>query len=97
MTQEKLIFNPKTRTWEQKLKYFTAKKGVWSFPSHQFLSDAINLYFYDLEGTELPRDLTAFSPYLKGVASRVSFLLSDKKSHFKAYHFKASLDASREF
>ena len=94
--QEKVFFNSHNHKWEQKLKYFNAKKGTYLFPSHQFISDMINLYFYDIEGAELPKDLTPFSPYLKGVASQVSFMLSDKKSHFKAYHFKASFDTAQE-
>lgn len=94
--QEKIYFNSHTHQWEQKLRYFKAKKGTYLFPSHQFLSDMINLYFYDLEGTDLPKDITPFSPYLKGVASQVSFMFSDKKSHFKAYHFKASFDTAQE-
>ncbi len=96
LAQEKIVFNPLTKKWEQKLKYFNAQKGTYLFPSHQFSSDMINLYFYDLEGIDLPKNLTAFSPYLKGVANQVFFTLSDKKSHFKAYHFKACFDTSQE-
>ena len=94
--QEKIGYNKITKKWEQKLKYFNAKTGTYLFPSHQFFSDQINIYFYDVDGKELPENLSLFSPYLKGVASQVSFMLSDKKSHFKAYHFKASLDTTQE-
>lgn len=94
--QDKIYYNPESKRFEQKIRYFTAKEGTYTYPSHKFLTDSINLSFFDLPGKTLPSNIHSFTPYLKGIAREVSFFLKDKSPKLNAHHFRASFDANKE-
>jgi hypothetical protein len=90
LIQDKII--DENNSFTQQLRYFTAKKGTYVYPSHKFVSDAINLSFFDIPGKSLPETINDFNPYLKGFAKEVYFSLTDKTPQLTAYHFRASFD-----
>lgn len=96
LIQDKISFNSEKNHFEQQLRYFTAKNGTYLYPSHKFLTDTINLSFFDLPGNVLPDDIDLFTPTLKGFAKEVSFTLIDKYPEINASHFRASFDLERE-
>ncbi len=77
------------------LRYFTAQSGTYTFPSHEFLAGAIEIYFFQQPSSALFSELSVDDAYLKGFANRISFFLTDKTPHFKAHHFKASFNPDK--
>ena len=96
LVQDKIEYNPDKNIFEQKLRYFTAKTGTYTYPSHKFVTDAINLYFFEIPGNTLPNNIDLFAPHLKGFAKEVSFLLTDKTPELNASHFRACFDVDKE-
>lgn len=96
LAQDKVYFDPIKKGFSQQLRFFTAKEGYYIYPSHKFVSDSINLSFFDLPGKTLPDDISSFEPYLKGFAKEVSFHLTDNASKLTAHHFRASFEMNRE-
>jgi len=95
LMQDKIEFFPQKNSFEQKIRYFTAKTGTYLYPSNKFFTDSIKINFFELPGNTLPEDINSFTPYLKGSAKDVSFYLSDKSTKLNAEHFKASVDIKK--
>lgn len=96
LIQDRYFFNPQKKIFQQQLRYFTAEKGSYIYPSHKFVTDSINLNFFEIPGDSLPDDMISFEPYLKGFAKEVSFSLTEKSPRLTAKHFQASFDLERE-
>ena len=96
LVQDKICFNSQNNKYNQQLRYFTAKKGSYIYPSHKFTTDTINLEFFDIPGKDLPENIDLYRSYLKGFAKGVSFTLTDKSPELTAEHFRASFDLETE-
>ena len=78
----------------QQIRTIAAAEGSYYYPSHRFLANTVQLAFYRVPGTELPRALLQ-KPFLKGVAREASFAATGKIPTFTAYHITAQLDPER--
>lgn len=96
LAQDKIMFDEKEKKYSQQLRYFTAKKGTYSYPSHKFITDSINLSFFETPGDTLPENIETLAPNLKGYAKEVSFFLTDKTPNLNASHFRATFDPEKE-
>jgi len=75
----------------QKVKYCNAKQGKYFFPSHQFISDEVNLSFFHSKGKSLPEFFNSSEILMKATAKHIFFQLNNKGANFKADHIKAKL------
>jgi len=73
----------------QKVKYCNAKQGKYFFPSHQFISDEVNLSFFHSKGKNLSDFFTSNEILMTATASHIFFQLNPKGANFKADHIKA--------
>jgi hypothetical protein len=96
LVQDKISYNQEKKSYEQELRYFTAKEGIYTYPSHKFITDSINLSFFQVPGILLPESLENFQPHLRGFAKEVSFQLTDQAPKLNASHFRASFDLEKE-
>ncbi|HRW58016.1 MAG TPA: hypothetical protein P5048_00165 [Chlamydiales bacterium] len=78
------------------VKFITAEKGTYSFPSQKFYCENIFLEFYKVPEKELLPQFQSFSPFLKGSAKDLSFKLSKKVPEFEASNFKAFLNTEEK-
>ena len=92
LTQDKIFFDNTKQEPMQQLRYFTAKEGTYTYPSHKFTTNFMNLTLFEAPGSELPASVNGLKPYLAGTAKEVSFSLIDKMPTLSAYHFKAAVD-----
>ncbi len=81
----------------QQIRYVTADRGTYFFPSHRFLTEEVNLSFYRLSGTELPDTIPTETPFLRGTAREISFNAAGKSTTFTAYDLRAALIPEEEF
>ena len=79
----------------RQVRYFTAQSGSYTFPAHEFLASAIELYFFQLPSDRALTNIALEEAYLKGYANRLTFFLSDKTPHFQAHHFKATFNPDK--
>jgi hypothetical protein len=80
----------------QQVRYMTAEKGTYLFPSHRFFANEITLQFFSLEGNDLPSYIPpALNPFLKGFAKEVSFSFSDKTPSFQAKHLTTTFEIQK--
>ncbi len=79
----------------QKIRHFTSDDGVYTFPSHRFLTKSVALDFSDEPGHDLPKNLQSFKPFIYGFAQEVSFDLSGVEPLFSAKHLKVHLDPGK--
>jgi hypothetical protein len=80
----------------QQIRRFVAKEGIYHFPSHQFLTDVVDLSFYQIPGTELPLSLEQETPFLTGTAKEAAFSAIHHTPTFNAQMLKLRLDPKRE-
>ncbi len=90
LLQDKLFLDANGNPW-QELRYFTAEEGVYLFPSYRFLCPKMEVSFYQAPSHLLPATLTNNKSFLTGVASDVSFDLSEKTPSFFAHHLTAKV------
>ncbi len=75
----------------QKVKYCNAKQGKYFFPSHQFISDEVNLSFFHSKGKSLSEFFNSNEILMKATAKHILFQLNNKGANFRADHIKARL------
>jgi hypothetical protein len=75
----------------QQIRFLAAEEGLYRYTTQEFLAQTVALSLYRLGGHELPKEIAASKPFLKGIAEDVSFAVSGKSPQFKAKHFKAEL------
>lgn len=92
LAQEKIYFSHPQNCKMQKIRFFTAKNGIYIYPEHKFFTNSINLKFFDVPGIVLPESIKEFMPYLDGIAEEVSFSIHEKNKKLNAKHFKASFN-----
>lgn len=80
----------------QQIRFLAAEEGVYRYASQEFLAQTVALSLYRLGGHELPKETLSSRPFLKGIATDVSFAVSGKSPQFKAKHFKAELNTLEE-
>ncbi len=73
------------------LRVLKANEGVYSYRDLSFLAQSVSVSLFRFEDRDLPSTLTAFSPFLNGIAQEVSFSVSPSGPKFHAQRFKASL------
>jgi hypothetical protein len=76
----------------QQIRYLFADDGTYFFPSHKFIAEEVDLYFFSLQGHELPRSWPSESPFLRGTANEVIFSASEGFPAFTATHLNAEFD-----
>lgn len=79
----------------QKIRHFTSNDGIYTFPSHEFTTNSVDLDFSDEPGRDLPLHLENCKPFIYGFAKQVSFDLSGKSPLFSAKHLKVHLSPSK--
>jgi hypothetical protein len=80
----------------QQIRFLAAEEGLYRYSSQEFLAQTVSLSLFRLGGHELPKEVLASKPFLKGIAEDVSFAVSGKNPQFKAKHFKAELNTLEE-
>jgi hypothetical protein len=80
----------------QQIRFLAAEEGLYRYTSQEFLAQSVALSLYRLGGHDLPKEMVATKPFLKGIAEDVSFAVSGKSPQFKAKHFKAELNTLEE-
>ncbi len=80
---------------EEQIRYLVASEGTYSFPSHRFVAEDADLYFFSLPGTELPPLWPTEAPFLRGHAHEVVFSAAEGLPSFTAYHLNAELDTAQ--
>lgn len=81
----------------QEIRTLKSKEGIYFFPDHRFVADAVDIHFYRVPGYELPQFPLQEAPYLRGKAFEVAFAAQDKSLHFTADYLKADLDPKQTF
>ncbi|MDE3046456.1 MAG: hypothetical protein KGJ02_07420 [Verrucomicrobiota bacterium] len=72
------------------LGYFTAKEGTYFFPSHTFLAEGVELFFYRDKNEELPAVRPTETPFWQGKATRVAFNTANRASPLSAEHVQGA-------
>ncbi len=73
----------------QNLRMIEADHGIYRYSNHEFLSEAVSLSLFQVEGNTLPPADELETPFLQGLASEVSLSFNDKTPKFSAKQFKA--------
>jgi len=76
----------------QQVRYIFAPEGTYLFPSHRFMTEEADLFFFSLPGSELPSIWPKEAPFLRGTASEVLFSADLGSPAFTAYHLNAELN-----
>jgi hypothetical protein len=79
----------------EEVRYIFAQNGTYYFPSHTFVAEEADLYFFTLAGHTLPTTWPATSPFLKGSVTEVVLTANSGIPSFTAYHLNAEFDQSR--
>ena len=75
----------------QQIRFFLADEGIYRYHHQNFQASDVTLSMYKIPGINLPWNLTAYNPFLKGIAEEVTFSIQKGVPLFQATHFKASL------
>lgn len=86
----------KDKDFHQQIRYFTAKKGKYRYPSNIFLTDSINITMFNLPGKVIPDNIDSYTPYLTGFAKEVSFSIKNGFSSINANHLRASFEVNEK-
>ncbi len=92
--QDKIYYTPGKQPMQQ-IRFLEAKDGVYLYNSQQFLAQTVTLSLYRLSSHILPSVLKKQSPFLKGIAEDISFVVSGKTPQFQAHHFQALLNQDK--
>jgi hypothetical protein len=76
----------------EQIRYLFAREGTYFFPSHQFIAEEVDLYFFSLPEKELPSCWPTITPFLRGTANEVVFSAENGFPAFTAYHLNAQFD-----
>lgn len=90
--QDKLYIPGGGGSSAQQIRFLAAEEGIYRYTSQEFLAQSVALSLYRMGGHDLPKDMAAAKPFLKGIAEDVSFAVSGKNPQFKAKHFNAELN-----
>jgi hypothetical protein len=78
----------------QQIRTLQAASGTYTFPSHRFYAQAVNLAFYRVPGHLLPPELSPSDAFLRGTASEVTFSAAGPPL-ITAQHLKAELEPEK--
>ena len=82
----------------QQIRFFTADNGIYTYPSHRFVSSCVNLYFLYLMGNALPDTIKKEDAYINGYVKEFSFIMPANhipKCH--ASHINASISGDKKY
>lgn len=93
--QDKLLLTSETQGAPlQQVRYLEADKGTYLYNTQKFDADTVSLFFLRLPGHNLTFDSGPKDAFLKGIAQKVSFFISEGAPQFQAQNFKASIKES---
>jgi hypothetical protein len=85
--------NSQKEIQHKQVKYFQAKTGSYTYPTHQFIANQVDMQFFLLKKDEkISSSINPKNSYLQGYANEVNFILSEKKPNFHAIGFQASFN-----
>ena len=89
--QDKLYTGSSQNAPMQQVRYLEADRGTYRYSAQQFDARTVSISLLRLPGHRLSFDVGAQDAFLKGIAQRVSFSISDGTPQFQAQNFKASI------
>lgn len=93
--QDKLLLTSETQGAPlQQVRYLEAEEGTYLYNTQQFNADSVSLSFLRLPGHTLTFDVGPKDAFLRGIAQKVSFFISEGAPQFQAQNFKASIKES---
>ena len=95
MLQEKLTnlkcwIQDKILEQSYEVKYFEAKTGKYTFPSHSFFANNVDILFFHQNINKKFSEIDEKEAYMSGFAKDINFTLSEKKPIFNANDFQAT-------